>query len=462
MIQKHQRLFNALNRILDGLLLMAALALSSYLWLAVIRRDTWNIAGDLLDNLSLLAGYAAVMVLVYQIAGLYDSLRARLVRRDVLRVLVANAVGVLGVAAFLFVLRLEDFSRGVLGVFYLLSSAFIIGKRLLTRALLNYVRGRGYNQKHVILVGCGRLAEQYARSVREHPKFGFTIDGYLGLRPMEAPLRCFGTVERLPELLQNPGIDEVVAALEPEDVALLPAVIAAEEKQGVKVSILPFYNDYMPASARIEVVGEAKLINLRTTPLDDPLNAAVKRLMDILCALVLIALSSPLMLVAAVGTRLSSPGPVIFRQTRVGKDRRLFTMYKFRSMRINAREATGWTTDDDPRKTRFGSFLRKTSMDELPQFFNVLKGDMSIVGPRPEVPHFVEQFRETIPLYMLKHRVRPGITGWAQVKGFRGDTSIEGRIRCDLYYIENWSLWLDIRILFLTAFGGMVNKEKLT
>ena len=136
-------------------------------------------------------------------------------------------------------------------------------------------------------------------------------------------------------------------------------------------------------------------------------------------------------------------------------------MYKFRSMRVNTEEATGWTTDNDPRKTKFGSFMRKTSIDELPQFFNVLKGDMSLIGPRPEVPHYVEQFRETIPLYMVKHRVRPGITGWAQVKGFRGDTSIEGRIKCDIWYIENWSLSLDIRILFLTAFGGMINKEKL-
>jgi exopolysaccharide biosynthesis polyprenyl glycosylphosphotransferase len=172
-------------------------------------------------------------------------------------------------------------------------------------------------------------------------------------------------------------------------------------------------------------------------------------------------LTSPVMLFAAIGVKLSSPGPVIFRQTRVGKNKKLFQMYKFRSMRVNAQESTAWTKDRDPRKTRFGSFIRKTSIDELPQFFNVLKGEMSLIGPRPEIPHFVEQFQETIPLYMLKHLVRPGITGWAQVNGYRGDTSIEGRIKCDIWYIENWSLWLDLRICALTAFGGLVNKEKL-
>jgi lipopolysaccharide/colanic/teichoic acid biosynthesis glycosyltransferase len=167
------------------------------------------------------------------------------------------------------------------------------------------------------------------------------------------------------------------------------------------------------------------------------------------------------MLFAAVGTRLSSPGPVIFRQTRVGYSGKPFTMYKFRSMRVNDAQDTGWSRNEDPRKTKFGSFIRKTSIDELPQFFNVLKGDMSLVGPRPEIPHFVEQFRGEIPQYMMKHQVRPGITGWAQVNGLRGDTSIEERIKYDVYYMERWTFGFDIRILFRTVFGGMVNEEKV-
>ena len=174
-----------------------------------------------------------------------------------------------------------------------------------------------------------------------------------------------------------------------------------------------------------------------------------------------LTLLSPLLLVIAVGVKRSSPGPVLFRQVRVGYLRREFRMLKFRSMRVNVEEDTGWTTDEDPRRTKFGAFLRKTSLDELPQLINVLKGDMSLVGPRPELPHFVEQFRETIPYYMVKHQVKPGMTGWAQVNGYRGDTSIEKRIELDLWYIENWSPWLDIRILLKTVFGGTINAEKI-
>ena len=203
------------------------------------------------------------------------------------------------------------------------------------------------------------------------------------------------------------------------------------------------------------------LINVRRIPLDNIGNAAVKRLMDIAGSLILILLTSPVMIFAAVGTKLSSPGPVIFKQKRVGLNKNIFTMYKFRSMRVNAAQSTGWTTDNDPRKTKFGAFIRKFSIDELPQFFNVLFGDMSLVGPRPELPHFVDQFKETIPLYMVKHQVRPGITGWAQVCGFRGDTSIKGRIEHDIYYIENWSALFDIKIIFMTAFKGMMNSEKI-
>ena len=202
------------------------------------------------------------------------------------------------------------------------------------------------------------------------------------------------------------------------------------------------------------------MINLRRIPLDNIGNAFLKRAFDIAGSLALIVLTSPLMLIAAVGVKLSSPGPVIFKQLRVGKNKREFYMYKFRSMRLNAQEQTGWSTNVDSRKTVFGSFIRKCSIDELPQFFNVLKGDMSLVGPRPEVPHFVEQFKEEIPRYMVKHQVRPGITGWAQVNGLRGDTSIRDRIEHDLYYIENWNILFDVKILLMTVFKT-VNKEKL-
>ena len=374
--------------------------------------------------------------------------------------LLINAIASILIAALLFVFRLEDFSRGALSLFYLLSSLAVLSKRALVRSVLSLYRSRGYNQKHVILIGNGSLAQKYIDNILKYPHFGFTVDGYIGSESMNTDTRYLGSWEQVGnEQLAKPGIDEVVVTLDQEELALLPQIIAATEKHGTKVSIIPYFNDYIPSSTTLESIGECKLLNVRSIPLDAPVNALLKRILDIVSSLILIILTSPVMLLTAIGVKLSSPGPVIFQQTRVGKSKKLFQMYKFRSMRVNAQANTGWTKHDDPRKTKFGSFIRKTSIDELPQFFNVLKGDMSLVGPRPEIPHFVEQFKETIPLYMLKHLVRPGITGWAQMHGYRGDTSIETRIQHDIWYIEHWSLGLDIRIIFWTALGGLVNKE---
>lgn len=203
------------------------------------------------------------------------------------------------------------------------------------------------------------------------------------------------------------------------------------------------------------------MINIRHVPLNNALNKFVKRAVDIFGAIVAIILFSPVMLVVSVLIKLTAPGPLIFKQERIGLQNKPFYMYKFRSMIVQkeSEEKKGWTTKDDPRVTPIGKFIRKTSIDELPQLFNVLKGDMSLVGPRPERPLFVEKFKEEIPRYMIKHQVRPGLTGWAQVNGYRGDTSIRKRIECDLYYIENWTLGLDFKIILLTFLKGFINKN---
>ena len=229
----------------------------------------------------------------------------------------------------------------------------------------------------------------------------------------------------------------------------------------MRTGIVPFYNDYLPTHTQVEVVGNTKLINVRTIPLDDPLNALFKRTVDIVGSLAGILLFSPVMLAIAVGVKLTSPGPVLFRQERIGLNKKPFQMLKFRSMRNDA-DHEGWTTGCDSRRTRFGSWIRKFSLDELPQFFNVLKGDMSLVGPRPELPCYVEEFKEEVPLYLVRQQVRPGMTGWAQVNGCRGDTSIAERVRHDIWYIENWTWLLDARILLRTIFGGMINREELS
>lgn len=454
MIRKNQKLMNFLNAVSDGFLVLFAYAFSSWLWLDVIKDDR-NMAS--LDQLGSRMGitaviYAVCVVLVLACFHMYRTSRLAKPTKGLKKVLVANAISLVSAAALLYLFRLEDFSRGVLALFYITSCALLIIKRLLMRWLLRSIRARGYNLKHVVVIGGGELADRYVKAI--------TADEALGMHVKEVIRDMSGLDAKMEKLLHNAGVDEVVAALEPNELGFIVQIIQNCEKCGTKISIVPSYNDVIPTKPTINVVGDLKLIQLRTTPLDEPLNAFLKRAFDIVASLILIVLSSPLMLLAVIGVKLTSPGPVLFRQERVGLNKEHFTMLKFRSMRVNDKETTGWSTEKDPRRTKFGSFIRKTSIDELPQLFNTLKGDMSLVGPRPEIPFFVEQFRETIPLYMVKNQVRPGITGWAQVNGYRGDTSIEERIKHDLWYIENWSLSLDILILFRTAFGGMINKEK--
>ena len=375
-----------------------------------------------------------------------------------------NLVGVVAFQAALYQMRLTNFSRMVLVLFYLLGTFLLLVKRLVMRWYRRRRRDKGEGLRHVLMIGGGKIAAQYLLALEHNPYYGFAVDGYLSDR--ENPglaCRYLGGYEKLDACLEDPVIEEAVIALDAADMSHITSALAACDKHGTRVTMVPFYNDYLPARPTIDVLGECKLINIRQTPFDNLANAFVKRMLDIVGSLVLIVLTSPVMLAVAIGVKLSSPGPVLFRQERIGLNKKPFMMYKFRSMRVNTQQDTAWSTDADPRKTRFGSFIRKFSLDELPQFFNVLKGDMSLVGPRPEIPFHVEHFKEEIPRYLVRQQVRPGCTGWAQVNGLRGDTDIAERIRYDIWYIENWTVALDIKIIFRTVFGGkMVNNEKLS
>ena len=267
------------------------------------------------------------------------------------------------------------------------------------------------------------------------------------------------SLTKLEQLLERNEIDDVVIVQDSPKV--FNEVVYLCEKYGCRVRAVPFYVDALSTSTRVEQLGDMKLLNFRVCPLDSLSNAMVKRSFDFCSAILLLILFSPFMLVAAIGTKISSPGPILFKQERVGQYRKLFTMLKFRSMRITGTEKTGWSTDEDPRKTKFGSLIRKTSIDELPQLFNVLQGNMSLIGPRPEVPYHVDHFKDEIPHYLVRQQVKPGITGWAQVNGLRGDTDIAERVKYDVWYIENWSLSLDIKIVIKTIFGGMLNSEHI-
>ena len=333
------------------------------------------------------------------------------------------------------------------------------------RWILRKYRKQGYNQKHILLVGYSRAAEGYLDRVVTHPEWGYNVKGILADNKPEGEeyrgIKILGGTDKLAEILPQNQLDEIVITLGLAEYHKLGRIVNMCEKSGVHTKFVPDYNNIIPTKPYTEDLMGMPVINIRRVPLNNMLNAVAKRCVDIFGALVAIILFSPVMLVTSIIIKVTSPGPLIFKQERIGKHNRPFYMYKFRSMVVQDEkdEKKGWTTKNDPRVTPIGRFIRKTSIDELPQLFNILIGDMSLVGPRPERPQFVEKFKEEIPRYMIKHQVRPGLTGWAQVNGYRGDTSIQKRIEFDLYYIENWTMGFDFKIIFLTFFKGFINRN---
>ena len=314
-------------------------------------------------------------------------------------------------------------------------------------------------------IGFSTSAAAYIDRIKSNPQWGLKVHGifddlvsdnfeYRGIKKI-------GTLSDLAAYLEKTSLDEVAITLNLNEYHKLEQIVAICEKSGVHTKFVPDYYNFISTNPYTEDLDGLPVINIRNVPLTNTMNKLIKRLIDIIGSIIALILFSPIMLIVAILVKKSSPGPIIFAQERIGLGNKPFKMYKFRSMGVQdpKKEAKEWTTKNDVRVTPVGRVIRKTSLDELPQFWNVLKGDMSLIGPRPERPLFVEKFKEEIPRYMIKHQVRPGITGWAQVNGFRGDTSIRSRIEHDLYYIENWSLGLDIKILFLTFFKGFVNKN---
>jgi len=459
MIRENQRLLNGLNVLTDGILILLAMPLAFWLrFCAMAGVVSVPFETYLLHSAVLMA----VELAVFAFFGLYRSFRNMTIGRELGRVGLACGLVMGFYLSGLFLFGDAHTSRMVLAFYGLFSVVLLSVKRVGLRLILRQMRKKGYNQKYVVVLGSGSMARRYAETVHTQRGMGYAVLGYVSQEPADwSGMDWLGTFDSLEDILDRTVPDEVVSAIDPAEYARTPAIVAACEKTGIKLSIIPFYAEYMHAATRIDDLNGIPLMNIHRVPLDNLFHAFCKRTVDLVGAAILLLLTSPILLLCTIGVRLTSPGPIIFRQQRVGRYKKNFTMYKFRSMRVNDQQDTAWSRDRDDRRTGFGSFLRKCSLDELPQLINVLRGDMSLVGPRPEIPKFVEQFKEEIPLYMLKHQVRPGITGWAQVKGLRGDTSIEERIQHDLYYIENWSLLFDFRILLMTVFGGkFLNQEK--
>mgnify|MGYP003376117128 CR=1 FL=1 len=424
MIKDNQRHFNRLHVLIDALVV-------------VIAKESGLVFRHYMSVLPLLV---PMYLILYAAFGLYTTKSVRRKRVEFGKIVQANTIGLVLFMAALFFSRSNiefttNYSRNMQMLFYVLNIALECLVRNTIRVFLQHLRKKGFNQKHMILVGYSRAAEEYIDRIKANPEWGYEIMGILDDNVEQGMkyrgVQVFGRTEEIEEQLGRMKPDEIAITLGLNEYSKLEHIVAVCEKSGVHTKFIPDYNNIIPTRPYTEDLMGLPVINIRHVPLTNTFNAFVKRAMDLVGAVAAIILFSP------------------------------FKMYKFRSMDVQSpkKERGAWTVPDDPRVTKVGRIIRKTSIDEMPQLFNILKGDMSLVGPRPERPFFVEKFREEIPRYMIKHQVRPGMTGWAQINGYRGNTSIRKRIEYDLYYIENWTLGFDIKILFLTIFKGFINKN---
>ncbi len=406
-----------------------------------------------------------LFLILYYAFNLYTPKRVQGRRLEASNLFGANAIGLLLFMFALYLFKQTDFSRNMIFLFIALNYTGSLVERNLIRLMLRDIRRRGMNQKHMILVGYSRAAQEYIDRIEANPEWGYEVNGILddavAAGTKYKGVQVIGTTASLEYILDNYNMDEIAITLGLNEYYKLQHIVAVCEKSGVHTQFIPDYMNIIPTRPYTEDLLGLPVINIRHVPLTNTFNMMAKRLFDVIGSLACIIIFSPLMLVTAIAVKTTSRGPLIFCQERVGLHNKPFKMYKFRSMEMQTEEdeKRGWTVKNDPRVTKVGRFIRKTSIDEFPQLFNVLKGDMSLVGPRPERPQYVEKFREEIPRYMVKHQVRPGMTGWAQVNGYRGNTSIRKRIEHDIYYIENWTMGFDIKILILTVFRGFINKN---
>jgi exopolysaccharide biosynthesis polyprenyl glycosylphosphotransferase len=410
----------------------------------------------------------AAWILLFNGRKMYAVRRNVNLSDELINVVKVVSMGMLIVMSATFFYRDFSYSRIVFGLVWGFASTGIFLGRALVRALEQRLYRRGRHLQQAIIVGSDDLAEQVYARLHRHPSFGFQIVGYFAAAPADASRQLsqaqyLGTVDDTPDYIRAHGIDLAFIALRSSDHPRLFDLISECEGMNIEFMMVPDLLDILTSQVRVRDLEGIPFLRLKGIPLTT-WGRITKRGFDVAVSVIILAASFPLLLLIALAVRLDSRGPVLFRQKRVGLDGREFTMYKFRSMVAGAersdREA-GLGIRNDPRRTRVGRFIRRVSLDELPQFWNVLRGDMSLVGPRPERAHVIRGLVGTVPKYLDRHRVKTGLTGWAQVNGLRGDTSIEERTKYDLYYIENWSLGFDIRILLRTVRAALFATEPI-
>jgi Undecaprenyl-phosphate glucose phosphotransferase len=464
MLRRHHRFFQSIQMLRDALWVGLTFWGASWLRFALPELLPYTQVPDPRETAALGLTLIAVWPPTGLALGLYRSRRARTAASEVADVCRTTVVAFLILVTLAYFVRDVRYSRATMLIWAALCPLGLGAARVATKMCLKSLRARGYNLRHVVVVGTGALAEHVLDAIAHNTSLGLRVVGALRL-PEEPPVagacvggaRVLGSVEALPAILAEHSVDQVLIALPIEALGALKTIMEVLSKETVDVRLIPDLVQYITLCGSVEEFFGMPIINLQSSPLWG-WNLVLKRAFDIAAAALGCLMLSPVLLGVALAIRLSGPGPILYRQTRVGLDGSRFGMLKFRTMRPDA-EAAGarFAQAGDPRCTAVGRVLRRLSVDELPQLFNVLCGHMSLVGPRPERPCFIETFKHSIPRYALRHKIKAGMTGWAQVNGMRGNTSIVKRIELDLYYIENWSFVLDLKILVRTVLGGFLS-----
>ena len=465
MLKKHSKFFESVLLLMDCVTLSVSWALSYYLRFYSGIIPVYKGIPPFKIYLTLLIFMIPLWSIVFRVFGLYRPRRVSTRMSEVVDIGKASTFAIMIFVSLTFLFRQYEFSRLTFFYFWFINIVFLSLARIVFREFLRFLRQKGYNQRYALIVGAEKMGQDLVTKLRKHPELGIQIAGFLTSDPNSVGteihgIKVIGKYSDVRELITKRGIDIILVALPFHAHNQLKEVLEWIGDETVSIMVLPDLFEFVTLRGSVSEFEGMPLISLRDTPLYG-WNIIVKRVLDIVFSSLVIIFTSPVMLIIAILIKLTSGGPLLLKQERMGLDGKTFNMLKFRTMFANAEQETGpvWAKKDDPRRTKIGKLLRKTSMDELPQFFNVLKGDMSIVGPRPERPVFIENFRNTIPKYMLRHKMKAGITGWAQVSGWRGNTSLEKRIEYDLYYIENWSLNFDLKIIWLTVWNGLINKH---
>jgi len=466
MLKKHAQFFKSLFIISDLLILSLAWVLSYSLrfYTDLIEAPTLGVP-PFLTYIEFLLPLWVIWGLVSNSIDLYRPRRIEHFNKEFLDITKGLTLTFLILIAVIYLFRRFEFSRLAFFYFWVMGLFALNITRFIARKTLKILRRRGYNQRFALIAGAGELGQKVLEKIELYPELGIKVTGFLTRKIEEVGekvknIPVLGGYEDLDKILREKEVDIFFIAIPINEYDCLESLIEKLQDHLSDIKVIPGSYEYLSLRGGMDELGDLPIVSLRNSPLYG-WNSVFKRIFDLTLGTLILVIISPIMATIGLLIKVTSKGPILYRQDRVGMDGHIFQMLKFRTMKMDAEKETGpiWAKENDSRRTKIGVLLRKTSLDELPQLFNVLKGEMSLVGPRPERPNFVEEFRNRIPSYMLRHKIKAGITGWAQVNGWRGNTSLEKRIEHDLYYIENWSIGFDLKILMMTLWGGLFSKS---